>query len=52
MFISFPAITWMAHFPALSVRGVNPIFKWIPPVLLSLHQCFGGDALALGQDIA
>ena len=54
MSISFPAITveWkdvldgiFASSIAIRVEGVNPIFKWTPPVLLSLHQCFGVDAL-------
>ena len=61
MFISFPVIAdeWKGVREStflwsitISIRGVNPIFKGTPPVLLSLHRCFGVDALALGQDIA
>ena len=26
-------------------KGVNPIFKWTPPVLLSSHRWFGVDAV-------
>ena len=61
MFISFPAITdeWkdvldgtFASSIANTDRGVNPIFKSTPPVLIGLHQWFGVDALESGQDIA
>ena len=31
--------------------GVNPIFNGSAPVLLSLHQGFGVDAVESGQDI-
>ena len=61
MFISFPVIadeckdvledTFLRSI-TLSIRGVNLIFKAMPPVLIGLHQGFGVDALALGQDIA
>ena len=30
---------------AILVRGVNPIFKWTPPVLLSSHLWFGVAAV-------
>ena len=54
MSISFPAITneWKdvldgTFFSSIANtdRGVNPILKSTPPVLIGLHQCFGGDAL-------
>ena len=60
MFISFPAITdeWndvlagtFASSIAIRVGDVNPIFKSTAPVLLSLHQWFGVDAVESGQDI-
>ena len=61
MSISFPAIAdeWndvldgtFASSIAISIRGVNPIFKESAPVLLSLHQWFGVNAVELGRDIA